>query len=136
MSLIESQKNFSYFYYDLWPSLIVSILVLGLTPVFRSVNYGETINSGVVGLTLMMFAQVVLGYLVIHMIFTQLGFNFLGAEIERGSNKLLLNNLEEGVIILDNESNHVLFLNGAAKEVIAYRNEFDKEGAKLRFLEN
>lgn len=36
--------------------------------------------------TVMMIFQLTVGYLIIQIIFTQLGFNFLGAEIERNSN--------------------------------------------------
>ena len=66
----------------------------------------------------MMILLVSAGAIMIHVIFTQLGFNFLGAEIERGSNKMLLHNLEEGVIILDNDTNNILYVNEAAEELI------------------
>ena len=101
MSLVENQKNFSYFYYDLWPSLFCTLICQLLTPLFRWINYGEELDLSVVSITIMVMVQLTLGYLIIQMIFTQLGFNFLGAEIERSSNKLVLNNLEEGVIIIE-----------------------------------
>ena len=50
--------------------------------------------------TLSFMVQLTVSYLIIQMIFTQFGFNFLDAEIERSSNKRVLNNLEEGVIII------------------------------------
>ena len=42
-----------------------------------------------------------LSLLIIHGFFTKLGFSFIGTEIERDGNEQLLNNLEEGVIILE-----------------------------------
>ena len=83
---------------------------------FRWVNYGEEFDSQVLLVTIMVMVQLTLGYLIIQMIFTALGFNFLGAEIERSSNKLVLNNLEEGVIILEQKDKSVLFANEAAEK--------------------
>jgi len=37
---------------------------------------------------------------MIHVIFTALGFHYITAELSRAGNEQLLNNLDEGVIIL------------------------------------
>ena len=41
---------------------------------------------------------------------------YVEAEILRTGNEELLNNLEEGVVILDNENEEILFVNSAAKQ--------------------
>lgn len=93
-----------------------------LLPVFRHFNYGEELlGSGVVTTSVMMLIELTLGYFIIQAIFTQLGFNFLGAEIERNSNNQLLDDLQEGVIILDQHSRDVLFSNQAAKTCLSMK---------------
>ena len=101
VNMLENQKNFALFYFDLWPCLICSLIGQAITPVFRWINYNEDgFDAKVVYMTLMVMVQLLLGCLIIHMIFTKFGFNYLSAELERRSNELVLNNLEEGVIII------------------------------------
>ena len=111
------QVNFAMFFFDVWPCLVCSLVSQVLTPVFRAINYGEEFDMQVVKSALGMMVSVTLAYLMIHCIFTQLGFALVGAEVERGSNRLLVNNLEEGVVLLEQDTKTVLFLNHAAEKL-------------------
>ena len=89
-------------------------------------------------MTLLMMVQQTFALLIIHLIYTQLGFSHLGAEISRKGNEQLLHNLEEGVIILEEDFQSVLFVNKSAKQLKI--NESDKhrkgEGQVTFFKEN
>ena len=52
--------------------------------------------------------------LTIHLIITKWGLIYVESEIVREGNTMLLNDLAEGVIILEQESLEQLFLNEAA----------------------
>jgi len=51
-----------------------------------------------------------------------IGFLFIETEILRVGDEQLLNDLKEGVIILDHESGYVLFVNQAAKNLTFDKN--------------
>ena len=57
-----------------------------------------------------------LSQLMMHVIITAAGMLFVDAEVLRLGNDALLNDLDEGVIIVDEATNEVTFLNRAAKE--------------------
>ena len=129
----ELQVNFAMFFFDVWPCLICSLVSQVLTPVFRAINYGEEFDMQVVTTAMGMMVSVTLAYLMIHCIFTQLGFALVGAEVERGSNRLLVNNLEEGVVLLEQETNNVLFLNHAAEKLNVSSEEGKRESGDFLF---
>ncbi len=52
---------------------------------------------------------------IIHLIITKVGFIYTEAEVLRKGNDQILNNLNEGVIILDQEDLQIKFQNRAAK---------------------
>ena len=56
-NLIENQMNFTYFYFDLWPSLLCSMVTQLLTPVSRMLVYEEEIDSSVMFMTLLTILQ-------------------------------------------------------------------------------
>ena len=53
--------------------------------------------------------------LIIHLIITRVGMSFVNADILSLGNEQLLNNLEEGIMILDADSQEVIFTNNALK---------------------
>ena len=55
---------------------------------------------------------------VIHFSFTKVGMIYLDAVIVQGGHEHILNNLEEGVIIVDEHSKEVQFINDAARALI------------------
>lgn len=55
--------------------------------------------------------------LICHLIITKVGMIFVNAEILSTGNEQLLNNLEEGVMILDETTQEVIFINKAVKQL-------------------
>ena len=55
--------------------------------------------------------------LIIHLIITMVGMIFVNADILSLGNEQLLNNLEEGIMILDEDSQEVIFTNNALKQL-------------------
>ena len=55
--------------------------------------------------------------LICHMIFTKIGLTYVDLEILREGNEQLLDNLEEGVIILEEDTLNLFFMNEAAKTI-------------------
>ena len=51
---------------------------------------------------------------MIHIVITWMGSMFVKAELPRIGNEKLLNGLQEGVFIVEEETSHVLFQNSAA----------------------
>ena len=71
----------------------------------------------VVGLiTAMIFTAFVIT--LIHILINKMGLLFVDSEILRTGNDQLLNDLEEGVIILNEDSKKVLFVNQAATKLL------------------
>ena len=55
--------------------------------------------------------------LVIHFVISWIGFKYLEAEISRESNEQILNNLKEGVLIVDEATAAIRFKNGAVGRI-------------------
>ena len=55
--------------------------------------------------------------LSVHLGFSWIGYNYLSSELQRESNEIILNNLKEGVYIIDEESAKVRFKNHAAVKI-------------------
>ena len=58
--------------------------------------------------------MVVLGQSLMHIFLTWIGFTYIDAELPRSDNELLLNNMKEGVVIVDEQSGQTRFVNFAA----------------------
>lgn len=84
----------------------------------RKFIYEAPIDYGiVVGLiTAMIFTA--LAITLMHILFNKMGLLFVDSEILRTGNDQLLNELEEGVIILNEDSKKVLFVNQAATKLL------------------
>ena len=55
-----------------------------------------------------------LNLLIIHLMVVKVGMLYCDAEVLRGGNEQLLDGIEEGVIILEEESLDILYYNAAA----------------------
>ena len=60
--LQRSYENFSYFYFDLWPSVGCSLVTTIMSPIIRKVVYDEELDSDSMGQTamLMLYQSLVL----------------------------------------------------------------------------
>lgn len=75
--------------------------------------YGDPLNTALTyGFVCLPFHLLIL--LCIHLVLTKFGFLFIDAEVLRSGNAQLLDNLEEGIIILDETSKEIMFYNNAA----------------------
>ena len=54
---------------------------------------------------------------LLHISFNWIGLIFVKSETQRMGHEALLNNFEEGVVILDNEDDSINFVNQAAKSM-------------------
>ena len=61
------------------------------------------------------FVFLILGATLLHCSFSALAYLFVDAEVPRASQEELLNNLEEGVIVVEKDCSSVCFVNQAAK---------------------
>ena len=82
----------------------------------RAVFYAEPLDGKLIFATFSGMIMLTINLLVFHLIITKVGMIYVEAEILRTGNEELLNNLEEGVVILDNENEEILFVNSAAKQ--------------------
>ena len=102
-------------YFDFYPS-IACIVGVHLSHIFsESVLYGHEITAlfviQVLGVCVIQYLQL----FTVHIIMTKMGMIFVEAEIVRIGNDQILNNMKEGVVILHETSENVLFVNTAAK---------------------
>ena len=102
-------------YFDFYPS-IACILGVHLSHIFsKSILYGNEITAlfviQVLGVCVIQFLQL----FTVHIIITKVGMIFVEAEIVRVGNDQILNNMKEGVVILHEKTENVLFVNNAAK---------------------
>ena len=73
----------------------------------------ETLIWAFVGMTFYMFINLT----ILHLIFTKIGWLYVEVEVLAQGNEQLLNNFDEGVIILNEASHEVMFANDAAKRI-------------------
>ena len=57
LNLVENQKNFIFFYFDLWPCVISTLMTSLLTPVSRMLIYEEPIDTAAVANTVLLVVQ-------------------------------------------------------------------------------
>ena len=55
--------------------------------------------------------------IICHIVSTKIGFTYVDLEILREGNEQLLDNLEEGVMILEENTLNLFFMNEAAKTI-------------------
>ena len=61
--------------------------------------------------------MVLIAWSLMHIFLTWIGFTFIDAELPRADNELLLNNMKEGVVIVDSQSGKTRFANFAAQDI-------------------
>ena len=88
-------------YFDFYPSIVCIIIVHLSQIASESILYGNEITTShvisVLGICVLQFLQL----FTIHIIITKVGMIFVESEIVRIGNDQILNNLKEGVIILN-----------------------------------
>ena len=107
--------NFVTFLFDFfhwWPSLIASSLLIVAEFAGRSLMYDEPLNqSSNIATCIIIICWQALSLWPIQLCITKVGMIFVEAELLRTGNEQLLNQLDEGVIVLESESKEIVFAN-------------------------
>lgn len=112
LTSLFSYLFFALSYFNFWADMGTGVAFFTLMCANRVFLYGDPVD------VVMMHGILILpwhlfNFLCVHIALTKFGFLFVDAEVLRSGNEQLLNNLEEGVIILDETSNKILFYNAA-----------------------
>ena len=110
--VVSGLLNFTLEYFHFWPSLACTLLQTVVYFVCQNM-YTDT-PIGILS-ALLALVQVTLYLTMTHMIVTKVGFIFVHAESVNEGNEQLLNNLDEGVVILDKQDKNIIFVNKRAK---------------------
>lgn len=106
----------SYFYW--WPSLACAILALIPLHINRHIFHDDKL-SDVITYFVASVLWHALNLLFIHLVISKVGMLFAETKVLLGGNEQLLNNLDEGVIILDDIREEILYHNDAASGIKA-----------------
>lgn len=115
--------DFCMLYFNFWPSLI-TILVSHFTMFFIQMDlYQEEFTSAAFIGTFAGAVWQTINISCIHLVFNWVGNTFVKTELSKRGNEGILNNLSEGVVIVDQESGIVQFRNKAAKRFNISKNK-------------
>ena len=116
-SLLQ-QINFATMYYDFWPAAIGSQSLCVFQVSTRYWLYYQQLTATKVVGDIFALPVVFVNLFLYHVIINWVGTLFVRAEINRMGNEEVLDNLEEGVVLLadDDQSNMVRFANKAARK--------------------
>ena len=110
---------FLIYYFHFWTSWITSSFTIVLFYASRAHFHDEVFDLKVgatCGLVLLQwFCYALLG----HGILTKIGMTYLHADIVKEGHENILNSFEEGVIIIDEHTKEIQFVNNAAKTLIS-----------------
>ena len=104
------------FHFDFWPSLFASILYSIYNAVLLAVVYEIPVDGSYIQNSLFHLTYNALSAFGIFIIVRKIGQLHVSAEIRKGSEQVL-NDLDQGVVILSKDSKNVLFANEAAKKL-------------------
>lgn len=123
--MMNSIIDYLLLYFNFWPNTVCMLATQVLLVATNKLVYNKDIGVGAI-----MESFFGLFYQFFNLFMTNIGANLLGllyveAEILRRGNNELLNEMREGIIIMNKESGMVLFVNKAAKALkIQEKKEF------------
>lgn len=125
---LQSSLEFTMCYFKWFPSLLISVFNMVWNQVGRVVVFQEPLDSkSSINLAIDMF--IVTGYCwSFHMVLSLFGKYYVDAEILRKGNDELLDSLEEGLLIQDESSKQVIFINESAKNVARIESQGNEIG--------
>ena len=97
---LSQLHNFLFFYFQFWPSLILSLSTLPWQLFCWSCFHGVEITGPRFSNTLVNMAYLGIYLSLCHIILSKVGALFVEAEVKSTGRRQLLDNLEDGVIIL------------------------------------
>lgn len=103
--------DFFVYSFDLWPSLILSSTIIASFFASRSLYFDDKFQVGSCILVILILG---LAVAAVQCLYNKIGFFIIEKDVLREGNDQLLNSLEEGVIIVEENNSEVCFLNTAA----------------------
>ena len=103
-------------YFNLVPDLLLTMVVPVLDRTGRCLFYEEALDQGAIESTVLSMLMLGLMCWFVHICVVQIGMFYVKAEILRIGNEQLLDNLEKGVVIRDEETQEIIFINQAATD--------------------
>ena len=97
--------KFLHLYFSWWSSFIACLLCMVIQTVGRSIfTVDEPLNQENITIVIIYSLIFSLALFIVHLVVTKTGYLYIETEILREGNESLLNNLEEGVIIFEEET--------------------------------
>ena len=100
-------------YFHFW--LDLTLVVLSFVPLYfkRVYLHEDPLGDAIIN-AVMMLPWHVLNLFFIHWVITKVGFLYTESEVLRRGNESILDNLQEGVVIFEEQSQEILYYNAAA----------------------
>ena len=124
LSNTNNVMNFCLLYFDFWPNCLTMSSLPILQLATNSFVYDKKITGSGLGESIAATGWQFFSLLMCHMVINAVGLIFVDADINRSGNEQLLNDLKEGVIIMDPQSGLVHFVNKAAKRFSIRKNRY------------
>lgn len=115
LRIITGVVDFIACYFHWWPALILSMLNMFLSSLGRAMFYEMPFDSEAIIKTIVNMILVGVMVWFCHIVVTYAGMVFIEVQIVRAGNEQILDDLEEGVIIQNPETQEVIYMNEAAK---------------------
>ena len=113
----DNVMNFALLYYDFWPSIVA----FAAPSVFQSMmsvkHYGTPADATLYMSSILGAVWQVLNFFMLHFVITSVGLLFVWAELMRGGNEQILNNLKESVVLVEQKTGTIMFANTAARRL-------------------
>lgn len=124
LSNTNNIMNFCLLYFDFWPNCLTMSALPLVQLMTNTFVYDKNMTGSLIWHCIAATGWQFFSLLMCHMVINAVGLIFVEADILRSGNEQLLNNLKEGVIIMDQESGFVHFVNKAAKRFSIRKNRY------------
>jgi len=124
MALMMSFLNTELYYFEFKRHCAFGFLPVLFTAIRRYLFHAESLED-MSGILVSMIFAVPASLILVHLIITKVGMIFVNAIVLRAGNDQVLDNLEEGVVILDEASHEILYSNKAASGIRNQSDEFE-----------
>ncbi len=116
VTVFQVLMDFWLHYFEFMPSMLSGII--SLLPLFakRAIFYEEPTGDLAMS-CISTVLWMILNMIIVHLVVTKVGMIYIDAEVLREGNTETLDNLEEGVIILDEKTMEIKFQNEWATDV-------------------
>lgn len=103
-------------YFHFWPSTILTCLQIAMVYLNRNFYHGDPIQGVAIFVSMMQWVSMAC---FMHVVMTKMGMFYVEADFIKGGYESVLNNLEEGLIMVNQHSRQIEFVNASAKKMIS-----------------